>query len=245
MTETSGRDTTPNGPPGSIWLRELKQRPAKQPLSREQIVRAAVRLLDEGGVRNLRMRQLADSLNSAPMSLYWHVPTKDDLLELAIDAVFPDPPSPSGSGNWRADIQTCATDLFDVLLEHSWMIELMGGHPPVGPRALAHTSAIIEILEQARFSPRQLDSALSAIYYYTVGAALSEASWQAMARQSAESEEEWASRLGPYLSTATQDHPESLTDYVKRSASSSTGQRFRDGLECMVSGMDQMRSMNS
>ncbi|MGW6274846.1 MULTISPECIES: TetR/AcrR family transcriptional regulator [unclassified Streptomyces] len=245
MNETSGRETTPKGQPGSIWLREMKQRPARQPLSREQIVQAAVRLLDEGGVRNLRMRQLADSLNSAPMSLYWHVPTKDDLLELAIDAVFPDPPPRSGAGDWRDDIKAGAADLFEVLLRHSWMIELMGGHPPVGPRALAHTSAIIEILEQAHFSPRQLDSALSAIYYYTVGAALSEASWQAMARQSAESEEDWVNRLGPYLGMATQDHPASLADYVKRSASSSTGQRFHDGLACMVSGMEQMRSQNS
>ncbi|MEU3855126.1 TetR/AcrR family transcriptional regulator [Streptomyces sp. NPDC029554] len=219
----------------------MRQRPAKQPLNREQIVRGAVRLLDEGGVRNLRMRQLAESLGSAPMSLYWHVPTKDDLLELAVDAVFPDPPARSAAGDWRADIKAGATGLFEVLLQHSWMIELMGSHPPVGPRALAHTSAIIAILEDADFTPPQLDSALSAIYYYTVGAALSEAAWQRTTRQSAESEENWALRLGPYLDSALDNHPSSLADYVKRSADSSTGRRFHDGLECMVAGMEGMR----
>jgi AcrR family transcriptional regulator len=245
VTETSGRDTTAKGRPGSIWLRDTRKRAAKQPLSREQIVRAAVQLLDEGGVRNLRMRQLADSLNSAPMSLYWHVPTKDDLLELAVDEVFPDPPSRSTSGEWSEDVKAGAEGLFDVLLQHAWMIELMGSHPPVGPRALAHTGAVIRILEEAGFAPPHLDSALSAIYYYTVGAALTEVSWQTMAQHSGENEEDWAQRLGPYVETTAQDDAQSLSAYVKRSATSSTGQRFQDGLECMVHGMERMRSLPS
>lgn len=87
------------------------------------------------------------------MSLYWHVPNKDDLLELAVDAVFPDPPSRSDAADWQDDIKSGAIGLFEVLLRHSWVIELMGGQPPVGPRALAHTSAIIEILERADFTP--------------------------------------------------------------------------------------------
>ncbi|WP_169801894.1 TetR/AcrR family transcriptional regulator C-terminal domain-containing protein [Streptomyces phaeochromogenes] len=242
MTETSGRETTPKGRQGSIWLRETKKSPSKPSLSREQIVQAAVRLLDEGGVRNLRMRQLATSLNSAPMSLYWHVPNKDDLLELAVDAVFPDPPSRSDAADWQDDIKSGAIGLFEVLLRHSWVIELMGGQPPVGPRALAHTSAIIEILERADFTPQQLDSALAAIYYYIVGAALSEASWQTMSNRRAENEEEWAARLGPYLDAAVQDHPKSLADYINRSATTSTQSRFREGLDCMIFGLEGMRS---
>ncbi|NEA97779.1 TetR/AcrR family transcriptional regulator [Streptomyces sp. SID13726] len=245
MTDTSGRDAAPNRRPGSIWLRETKGRPAKQPLSRQQIVRAAVRLLDEGGVSNLRMRQLADSLDSAPMSLYWHVPTKGDLLELAIDEVFPDPPARSAGRDWREDVTAGATGLFEVLLRHAWMIELMGSHPPVGPRALAHTGAVIGILEDAGFAERRLDSALSAIYYYTVGAALTEVSWQNMAQHTAENEEEWAERLGPYVEGSAQDHAPSLSAYVKRSATSNRDQRFQDGLECMVHGMEHMRSSHA
>jgi len=86
------------------------------------------------------------------------------------------------------------------------------------------------------------DSALAAIYYYIVGAALPEASWLTMSNRRAENEEEWAARLGPYLDAAVQDHPKSLADYINRSATTSTQSRFREGLDCMISGLERMRS---
>lgn len=238
MTDTPSTEATTKGMPGSVWLREGKRNRSQPPLSREQIVDAAIRLLDEGGVRNLRMRQLAESLNSAPMTLYWHVSNKNDLLELSIDAIFPEPPTEPPSGDWREDIRDYAVELFDALIEHSWAIELMGSRPPVGPRALAHSSGVIQVLQRAQFTPKQQDSAFAAIYYYTVGAALSEASWRAMSRESGENEQEWLTRLAPYLESAVQEHPPSLAEFVTRSAATSARKRFLEGLDCLVSGLE-------
>jgi AcrR family transcriptional regulator len=47
--------------------------PAAVPLSRERILRAAVEVADEGGFDSLSMRNLANQLDTAPMSLYRHV----------------------------------------------------------------------------------------------------------------------------------------------------------------------------
>jgi AcrR family transcriptional regulator len=102
----SAADRTKRPAHSSVWLegggRAPRTRKADQPagLDRERITAAAVRLLDAEGLAKFSMRRLAAELNVTAMSVYWYVDTKDDLLELAIDAVFgeltlPDPsPAP-------------------------------------------------------------------------------------------------------------------------------------------------------
>ena len=55
--------------------------PARQPLSRERILRTAVALADEHGSDAVSMRRLAQELGVDPMSLYHHVANKDALLD--------------------------------------------------------------------------------------------------------------------------------------------------------------------
>ncbi|MEV0387133.1 TetR/AcrR family transcriptional regulator [Nonomuraea sp. NPDC050643] len=71
----------------------------------------ALALLDEEGVTRLTMRRLAERLNTGSTTLYWHVKTKDDVLDLALDAIFrevrlptPLPPAaPNPPGNRPLD----------------------------------------------------------------------------------------------------------------------------------------------
>ena len=55
------------------------------PLSRERVLRAAVDIADEGGVKSLTMRRLAEKLGSEPMSLYYHVANKEEVLDGVVD----------------------------------------------------------------------------------------------------------------------------------------------------------------
>ena len=74
----------PSGDPASVH-------PGPPPTcaaDRERITEATVRLLDAEGLAKFSMRRLAAELNVTAMSVYWYVDTKDDLLELALDAVF-------------------------------------------------------------------------------------------------------------------------------------------------------------
>lgn len=73
--------------PRAVWLRD--QGPPRKPrLSRERIVIAAVELLDAEGAEGFSMRRLAARLNAGTMSLYAYVETKEDVLDLALDAVM-------------------------------------------------------------------------------------------------------------------------------------------------------------
>nr|SBO95083.1 Transcriptional regulator, TetR family [Nonomuraea gerenzanensis] len=69
-----------------MWSRNQKS--PRQTLTLERIVAEAVALLDEEGVGRLTMRRLAERLDTGSTTLYWHVKTKDDVLDLALDEVF-------------------------------------------------------------------------------------------------------------------------------------------------------------
>ncbi|TDC08417.1 TetR/AcrR family transcriptional regulator [Nonomuraea longispora] len=57
-------------------------------LTKEQIVRAAIEVLDAEGVHGLNMRRLGAQLGCAATAVYHHVRSKDKLVVLAADHVF-------------------------------------------------------------------------------------------------------------------------------------------------------------
>src|ERR687893_1971585 len=86
----------------SVWTRPRRARGGQPALSREQIVRAAIEILDAEGAAGLSMRRLGTRLGSGATSLYWHVAHKDELLELAVDEVLGEVYVPeAGDTPWR------------------------------------------------------------------------------------------------------------------------------------------------
>src|SRR5687767_15794759 len=76
-----------------LWRRENRRRgAAKQALSLERIVAAAIEIADTEGLAGLSMARVAEKLGCATMSLYRHVPSKDDLLVFMMDAAPGEPP---------------------------------------------------------------------------------------------------------------------------------------------------------
>jgi AcrR family transcriptional regulator len=98
-------------PPPWQRLPERAARRRRDPISRDAIVAAAIRLLDADGLDALSMRRIADELGTGAASLYWHVGSKDGLLDLIFDEIigeglesFPDAPS----GDWREQLKDVA-----------------------------------------------------------------------------------------------------------------------------------------
>jgi AcrR family transcriptional regulator len=109
----------------------------RNPLSRRQIVDAAVRVLDAEGVEALTVRRLGQELNTGSATLYWHVSGKDELAELVYDQVMgaielpgPDP------GRWREQMRDLGMQSYRVLLQHNDLVRLSLGRIPVGPNML-------------------------------------------------------------------------------------------------------------
>ena len=69
-----------------------------EPVSHERIVAAARQLIETGGVEALSMRKLAADVGVAPTAIYWHVGSRDDLLNAVLDAMVADLPPIAARG---------------------------------------------------------------------------------------------------------------------------------------------------
>lgn len=161
-----------------IWLKPIKS-PRELPLlTREKIIHAAIHILDEAGLNGLTIRKLAQQLNVGPTSLYNHIETRDDVLELALDSIIGE----VAFSNKNLAVEQALTDFLiewrRVLLKHIWSISLLGFKPLIGPNALAHAEHLRSILVRT-------DLSISSIIYFEytlsnflIGSVVSQVSWQ-------------------------------------------------------------------
>jgi AcrR family transcriptional regulator len=143
--------------PPPPWQR-TPERPARRrrdPISRDAIVSAAIDLLDREGLTALSMRKLADELGAGAASLYWHVGSKDGLLDLVMDQVIgegkvPDP----DPDRWPEQLKQVARDQRAASLRHPWIVRVSIGRIPMGPNALRYSERILAILRAGGLPPR-------------------------------------------------------------------------------------------
>lgn len=166
------------GSDAGVWFREQPERRKRPPLSRGRIVYEAVALLDEEGLSELSTRRLAARLESGATSLYWHVASMDDVLDLALDEVLGEVELPvHHAAHWREDLWRFMYGLRQIILSHPWSATLFGARPLMGPNALAHSEFIYAALVEAGFTGTKLPAVAATIFDHVVGHAIAEASW--------------------------------------------------------------------
>ena len=77
--------------------------PDRGRITREQILAAAMALLDQRGLPDLTMRKLAAELGIRPSALYWHFPDKQTLLARLADRIVGSAPTPPAGGSGAAN----------------------------------------------------------------------------------------------------------------------------------------------
>src|SRR3954452_13228306 len=94
-------------------------------LSRDRVLRAALAVADAGGLEALTIRSLAQELGVKPMSVYYHVANKSEIIDGIVDLVFGEIKLPALDGDWRAEMRRRAASARSVLRRHSWAIPLL------------------------------------------------------------------------------------------------------------------------
>ncbi|WP_395680320.1 TetR/AcrR family transcriptional regulator [Inquilinus sp.] len=148
------------------------------PLSRDRIVATAIDLLDAHGLDGLTMRRLADRLGSGVMSLYWHVDSKEDVFDLALDAVleYRGPPEADASRDWRGDIVHMLEDWRASMLRHPWSAALLP-RQALGANVLGRLELLGETLSRAGVADADLNVAIWSLWNYLMGATITRASF--------------------------------------------------------------------
>ena len=149
---------------------------ARTPLSRERILRAAIKLADRDGIDSLSMRKLGQEVGVEAMSLYNHVRNKDDVLNGMVDFVFSEIDLPSNGADWTTAMRQRATSARQALLRHPWAIGLMESRVQPGPATLRHHDSVLRNLREAGFSLDLAAHAYSVLDSYIYGFTLNELS---------------------------------------------------------------------
>lgn len=197
----------------------------------------AVALLDEEGAERLTMRRLAERLGTGSTTLYWHVRTKDDVLDLALDAIFGDVELPTGgTDGWRVDVAALIGGWRDALLRHPWSTALLG-RPLMGPNVLDRAEFLHAALVAAGFTEPHLSAAAYGLSNYVIGSALMQATWLARDEEAArEAAEE-------HLRTHRDRYP-TLAEYgppIGRDWDTA----FTIGLDCLLDGIEARRNASA
>src|SRR5215469_1479596 len=223
-----------------IWSRPVRKLQSQRPsLAREQIVRAAMELANAEGLQALTMRRLAKKLGAGAMSLYWHIPNKDDLLDLMLDAAFGEVELPEQpSADWRADLRLFARHMLSVLRRYTWLPSLISSRPLPSPNRVRYVERFLSELEGLGLDFTTIGGILNTVEAYVDGFAQHEAAPEEIRRRTGMTEAEWRAAFAAYLQQilSSGQYP-TLARLIAGNAEISADATFEFGLECVLDGI--------
>jgi len=204
-------------------------------LDQNQIVGAALGLLDEVGFEGLTMRNLAKKLGVQAASLYWHVRSKQDLLSLVAEEICAPMRESDRTLPWREQLEALANEYRRVLLAHrdaARVLASSGG--PSGPKRLRLTEIGLRILLDAGFSHKDAAYAGLLLNDFVIMCVLEETQYaKGASEDSSSGVQNWIESLPP------NEYPSvvALADYL---ADPDGDERFRFGVELLRSGLETL-----
>ncbi|MFJ7250729.1 TetR/AcrR family transcriptional regulator C-terminal domain-containing protein [Kitasatospora sp. NPDC098652] len=156
------------------------------PLHRDDVIAAALDLLDEVGLERLTTRALTERLGVAPGALYWHVRSKQELLTAMADTVvapaFTTPGTDSGkeaeteaeAGSWAQHTEAFAHRLRRALLGRRDGARLVSGHLVPGTATLKSVEDGLALMSAQGLTPAQAAVLGHAVTSYVIGFVLQE-----------------------------------------------------------------------
>lgn len=223
-----------------VWAREPRQKRGSRPgLDRDQIVKAAIELADAEGREALSIRRIAAKLNASPMALYWYVSSIDDVLDLAVDAVYGELPLPEPGGDWRTKLADLSHAQRALMRRHPWLTTVIALRALLGPNVLARTESTLALLAPLAGDMTRAMGLMSALNAYVTGFMLGEAAERETQRRTGLDEDAWQRRLGPFVEqhvVGSGRYP-TVARYVLEAGHPSPDEQFAFGLERVLDGI--------
>jgi len=218
------------------------------PLSRERVLQAAVKIADEGGIEALTMRRLAEELGAEAMSLYYHVASKEHVLDGIAEAVIAEVndvvgaiDAPSAGASWKTAVRRRILAAREVLLRHPWAPRVFETRTTTSPAVLLYLDGLLRLMRDGGFSYDLIHHALHALGSRALGF-----SQELFDPSAGTSDEETAAALQsmtdqiPHLVAmfmeVAHDDPDSTLGWCDDQT------EFEFGLDLILDGLDKMRT---
>jgi len=207
----------------------------REPLSRERIVAAAIDVLDAEGLAGLTMRRVARELEAGAMSLYRHVASREELLDLVLDELAAHVSISAGRGPWRDDAATLAREVRAALLRRRDLTLLLTARLGRGAAALGQLDRALGIFLRGGFSPRDAVLANHALGTYVSGSCTWEAAGlNGLVDPAARAER--AREAAAYLAGLPADAFPSVAAVATELYAGTAEERFEHGLAALLDG---------
>jgi AcrR family transcriptional regulator len=204
-----------------------------------RMVECAISIADAEGLVALSMRRVARELGRpAVMSLYRHVQSKDDLIDLMLDQVVGEAAAVSvADQGWRATLRDGAIAQRAAMLRHPWAIEASAGRPLIGPHSLSHIDRTLEALEALGIALNLAVSIFDCVDAYTRGSVADEVAREGAGERHTLTAEQLR-RSVAYMSEAMASgaYP-TLARFVAGHKHASSDERFEFGLDRLLDGV--------
>src|SRR3712207_3100125 len=147
-------------------------RPAR--LSHDQIVEAALDLIDRSGMQGLTMRALAHELEADPMAVYRHVRDKDELLGAMCDRLLVALDPIDLNHGWEPQMRRLAEQVRERFAARPALLPALAA-APVTPTSVLIAADTIALLVRAGASAQDAAAGVNAVFSYVLGYAVVEA----------------------------------------------------------------------
>jgi AcrR family transcriptional regulator len=196
-----------------------------------------MRILDADGLDALSMRRIADELDTGPASLYWHVGSKDGLLDLIFDRVIgeqhvPDP----DPDNWQEQLKQVARVQRATILAHKDIVRISLGRIPMGPNAIRYAERVLAILRAGGVPDRLAVLGHQLLIAAVNGFTLDE-TVQFQPAEGDTSPEDAAGTARDYIASLPRDQFPNLIALVDHYAITDPDERFELLLDLFVEGL--------
>lgn len=149
------------------------------PMQKEQIIQTAITILDRDGLEGVTLRRLAKELGVKAASIYWHIASKEVLLDEMANAMLKEHFADLDFGNdqrdWAAWLDTLARRLRIAMLAHREGARVVAGaHPNVALMLIKLIDLSLRILLHAGFNYTGALTTTTTVITFTFGFVIEE-----------------------------------------------------------------------
>ncbi|HEY3557798.1 MAG TPA: TetR/AcrR family transcriptional regulator [Kribbella sp.] len=219
-------------------------RPPKEPLNRERIVDAALRMMVKQGYEAVSMRKVAQELQTGPASLYAHVANKKELDQLLVDRAaetmnLPWPPDPE---RWQEQLKDAMREMLRAMRAMPGVARAAIGEVPLGEAAMRSTECLLGILKAGGLSDQAAAWAVDLIPLYVTAVAFEE-TVQGAAEWSPEDVERFVGELRTFFTSLPADRFPLTVALAGALTSGADGdERFEFGIAVITAGLAALAS---
>jgi TetR/AcrR family transcriptional regulator, tetracycline repressor protein len=142
-------------------------------VGREPVVRAGLKLLDEGGLEAVTLRAIAAELGVKAPTLYWRFKNKQDLVDEMATRVLIDWAEsfkgPAQMASWQAWALAYGSSLREMLLRYRDGARMVSGSRLTDSGLYASMEQALEIFQAHGIAPADATLCMTTIYSYVVG----------------------------------------------------------------------------